>query len=79
MFEQLLKYPVDIFRQGDFYFGIRLPGAHSIPHLCRFDCSVNLGRIERHRGGHIEDFAAFSSSSEPSRSADWHSVCSSPL
>ena len=26
MFEQLLKYPIDIFRQGDFYFGIRLPG-----------------------------------------------------
>ena len=26
MFEQLLKYPVEIFRQGDFYFGIRLPG-----------------------------------------------------
>ena len=25
MFEQLLKYPIDIFRQGDFYFGIRLP------------------------------------------------------
>ena len=26
MFEKLLKYPVDIFRQGDFYFGVRLPG-----------------------------------------------------
>ena len=26
MFEQLLKYPIEIFRQGDFYFGIRLPG-----------------------------------------------------
>ena len=26
MFEQLLKYPIDIFRQGDFYFGVRLPG-----------------------------------------------------
>lgn len=26
MFEQLLKYPIDIFHQGDFYFGIRLPG-----------------------------------------------------
>ena len=26
MFEQLLKYPINIFRQGDFYFGIRLPG-----------------------------------------------------
>ena len=26
MFEQLLKYPIDIFRQGDFYFAIRLPG-----------------------------------------------------
>ncbi len=26
MFERLLKYPIDIFRQGDFYFGIRLPG-----------------------------------------------------
>lgn len=26
MFEQLLKYPIDIFRQGDFYFGIHLPG-----------------------------------------------------
>ncbi len=26
MFEQLMKYPIDIFRRGDFYFGIRLPG-----------------------------------------------------
>ena len=26
MFEQLLKYPIDIFRQGEFYFGVRLPG-----------------------------------------------------
>jgi uncharacterized membrane protein len=26
MFEQLMKYPIDIFRRGDFAYGIRLPG-----------------------------------------------------
>lgn len=26
MFEQLMKYPIELFRRGDFYFGIRLPG-----------------------------------------------------
>ena len=26
MFEQLMKYPIDIFHRGDFHFGIRLPG-----------------------------------------------------
>ena len=43
MLEQLLKYPVDIFRQGDFYFGIRLPGLILFLIFVALDCRGNLG------------------------------------
>ena len=74
MFERLLKYPIDIFRQGDFYFGIRLPG------LILFLIFVGLiaasiWAYRTTRGRTHRDSAAFSSSSAPSRSVGWHSVC----
>ena len=59
MFEQLLKYPIDIFRQGRLLFRNPPTGTHSIPHLRRLDRSLDMGIPNDAGDGRIGDFGAF--------------------
>ena len=59
MFEQLMKYPIDIFQRGDFSYGIRLPGVDYFSHPRCANCGINLGRTVPLQRAPIVEFGGF--------------------